>query len=120
MNFFDTCFPSVQLAERPQRIALWLNQSLVLPEEFEVKEDGPNDGKIEMWLRGMRDNKVHCFMADAAGKVAIQTEDSTFAGDIVQSLAMYLGLRELPSEVTFPAEEKRLLDALERVKGNSN
>ncbi|XP_076681212.1 BBSome complex member BBS2 [Andrena cerasifolii] len=107
---------TVELAERPQRIALWLNQSLVLPEEFEVKEDGPNGGKIEMWLRGMRDNKVHCFMADAAGKVTIQTEDSTFAGDIVQSVAMYLGLRELPSEVTFPAEEKRLLDALERVK----
>lgn len=71
-----------------------------------------------MWLRGMRDNKIHCFMADATGKVTIRTEDSTFAGDIIQSLAMYLGVRELSSEVTFPAEEKMLLNALERIKGN--
>lgn len=56
-------------------------------------------------------------MVDAAGKLTIQTEDSTFAGDIIQSLALYLGLRELSSEVSFPAEEKKLLDALERVKG---
>lgn len=56
-------------------------------------------------------------MVDATGKLTIQTEDSTFAGDIIQSLALYLGLRELSSEVSFPAEEKKLLDALERVKG---
>lgn len=71
-----------------------------------------------MWLLGMRDNKLHCFMANTAGKVTIQTEDSTFAGDIIQSLALYLGLRELPSEVSFPAEEEKLLNAFERVKGN--
>lgn len=108
-----------QFAERPQRIALWLNQSLILPEEFEIKEDKPNNGAIEMWLRGMRDNKIHCFMADATGKVTVQTEDSTFAGDIIQSLALYLGLRELSSEVSFPVEEKKMLDALEHVKGDS-
>lgn len=49
----------------------------------------------------------------------IQTNDSTFAGDVIQSLAMYLGVRELSSEATFPEEEKRMLDALERVKGIS-
>ncbi|CAK9811316.1 Bardet-Biedl syndrome 2 protein homolog [Anthophora plagiata] len=107
---------TTELTERPQRIALWLNQSLVLPEEFEVKEDRQNNGGIEMWLRGMRDNKIHCFIADPVGKVTIQTEDSTFAGDIIQSLALYLGLRELSSEVSFPEEEKKLLDSLERVK----
>lgn len=70
-----------------------------------------------MWLRGMRDDKVHCFKSNAGGKVRIQTDDVTFAGDIIQSLSMYLGVRELNSEATFPAEEKRMLDALERVKG---
>ncbi|XP_076294801.1 BBSome complex member BBS2 [Lasioglossum baleicum] len=109
-------FVVAEFSERPQRIALWLNQSLILPNEFEVREDGQNGGGIEMWLRGMRDNKIHCFKTDAAGKVTILTEDSTFAGDIIQSLALYLGLRELSSEVTFPEEEKKLLDALERVK----
>ncbi|XP_043588448.1 Bardet-Biedl syndrome 2 protein homolog isoform X1 [Bombus pyrosoma] len=107
---------TAEFAERPQRIALWLNQSLILPEEFEITEDKPNNGGIEMWLRGMRDNKIHCFMANATGKVTIQTEDPTFAGDIIQSLALYLGLRELSSEVSFPAEEKKMLDALEHVK----
>ncbi|XP_054004595.1 Bardet-Biedl syndrome 2 protein homolog [Hylaeus anthracinus] len=105
-----------EFAERPQRIALWLNQSLILPEEFEVKEDGTYNGGIELWLRGMRDDKIHCFAANAAGKVIVQTQDPTFAGDVIQSLSMYLGIRELSSEVTFPEEEKKMLDALERVK----
>nr|XP_003703550.1 PREDICTED: Bardet-Biedl syndrome 2 protein homolog isoform X2 [Megachile rotundata] len=107
---------TAELAERPQRIALWLNQSLILPEEFEMKEDGIHNGGIELWLRGMRDDKVHCFLVNSAGKITIQTEDSAFAGDVIQSLAMYLGLRELSSEVSFPDEEKRLVDALERVR----
>ncbi|XP_029051059.2 Bardet-Biedl syndrome 2 protein homolog [Osmia bicornis bicornis] len=107
---------TAELAERPQRIALWLNQCLILPEEFEIKEDDTNNGGIELWLRGMRDDTVHCFLANSTGKVTIHTEDSAFAGDIIQSLAMYLGLRELSSEVTFPAEEKKLLNALERVR----
>lgn len=84
---------------------------------MEIAESGSNAGCIEVWLRGMRDNKTHCFKSNANGKVTIQTDDSTFAGDIIQSLAMYLGVRELNSEATFPAEESRMLDALERVKG---
>lgn len=84
---------------------------------MEIAESGPNAGCIEVWLRGMRDNKIHCFKSNANGKVTIQTDDSTFAGDIIQSLTMYLGVRELSSEATFPAEESRMLDALERVKG---
>lgn len=105
------------MTERPQRIAIWLNQSLILGEDLEVRESGSNPGCIEVWLRGMRDNKLHCFKSNANGKVTIQTEDPSFAGDIIQSLAMYLGVRELISEATFPAEETRLLNALERVKG---
>lgn len=74
---------------------------------------------MEIWLRGMRDDKVHCFKSNANGKLTIQTDDSTFAGDIIQSLAMYLGVRELSSEATFPKEETRMLEALERVKGKT-
>lgn len=108
---------TMEVAERAQRIALWLNQSLLLAEEFEVAEEGPNAASIELWLRGLRDNKVHCFTASPSGKITVQTEDSTFAGDIVQSLAMYLGLRELNSESKFPNDESKMLEALERVKG---
>lgn len=46
------------------------------------------------------------------------TEDPTFAGDVIQSLANYLGIVELTSEANFPAEEKRMVEILERVKGN--
>lgn len=94
-----------------------MNQSLLLAEEFEVAEEGPNAASIELWLRGLRDNKVHCFTASPSGKITVQTEDSTFAGDIVQSLAMYLGLRELNSESKFPNDESKMVEALERVKG---
>lgn len=84
-----------------------------------MAESGTDAGCIEVWLRGMRDDKVHCFKSNNTGKVTIQTEDITFAGDVVQSLAMYLGVRELNSEATFPAEESKMLEALERVKGAS-
>lgn len=106
-----------QIAERPQRVGLWLNQSLLLSEELLVAEDGPKAGFIEIWLRGMRDGKVHCFRASGTGRASIQTEDPTFAGDIVQSLASYLGIQELSSEARFPNEELKLSSALERVKG---
>lgn len=95
---------------------MWLNQCLLLSEELMVAEDGPN-GFIEIWLRGMRDDKIHCFRASATGRASIQTEDPNFAGDIVQSLATYLGIHELSSEARFPAEELKLSSALERIKG---
>ncbi|XP_043493368.1 Bardet-Biedl syndrome 2 protein homolog [Polistes fuscatus] len=108
---------TIEVAERAQRIALWLNQSLLLAEELEVAEEGPNAASIELWLRGLRDDKVHCITANPFGKITVLTEDSTFAGDIVQSLAMYLGLRELTSEAKFPNDESKMLEALESVKG---
>lgn len=80
-------------------------------------EIGPEAGSLEIWLRGLRDQKIHCLEIDASGKLTLRTEDPSFAGDIVQSLTSYLGLRELSSEAKFPAEEQRMLDALERFKG---
>lgn len=106
-----------KIVERPQRVALWLNQSLLLSDELEVAEDGPGARFIEVWLIGMRDNKIHCLRASADGRASIQTEDPSFAGDVIQSLAAYLGIQELSSEARFPAEERKLSAALERVKG---
>lgn len=106
-----------QIAERAQRIALWLNQSLILSAEIQVMEIGPEAGSLEIWLRGLRDQKIHCIEVDATGRMGLRTEDPSFAGDVIQSLTAYLGLRELSSEAKFPAEEQRMLDALERFKG---
>jgi Bardet-Biedl syndrome 2 protein len=106
------------VSERAQRLALWLNQSLVLSTEIQVAEGGQDAGRLEIWLRGLRDQRIHCIEANATGRIRIGTEDPVFAGDVVQSLAVYLGLRELGSEANFPAEEKRMLDALEKFKGS--
>ncbi|CAG5102110.1 Similar to Bbs2: Bardet-Biedl syndrome 2 protein homolog (Mus musculus), partial [Cotesia congregata] len=107
----------IHIAERLKRIALWLNQSFLLSKEFDVPDEGPAAAFIEIWLQGMMDNKIHCIRASAVGKASIQTEDMYFAGDIVQSLATYLGIQELGSEARFPAEEQKLCTVLERVKG---
>lgn len=93
-----------------------MNQCLISPEVLQVSEKGSTVGSIELWLLGLRDNKIHCFTA-TSGQVEIQTQDYGFAGDIVQSLAMYLGIRELNSEAQFPHEERKLSDALDRIKG---
>ena len=113
----NDCGVVFEIAERPQRVALWLNQSLLLSDELEVAEDGPNSGFIEIWLRSLRDNGIHCFRASNTGKASVQTQDPAFAGDVVQSLASYLGIRELTSEARFPEEENKLAEALERIKG---
>ncbi|XP_011501938.1 PREDICTED: Bardet-Biedl syndrome 2 protein homolog [Ceratosolen solmsi marchali] len=107
----------MQVPERAQRVALWLNQSLILSAEIEVAEVGPKAGHLEVWLRGLRDQRIHCIELDATSKLKIRTEDPVFAGDVVQALAIYLGLRELSSEANFPEEERRMLDALQRFKG---
>ncbi|XP_074109421.1 BBSome complex member BBS2 isoform X2 [Cotesia typhae] len=114
---FKNCGVLFEIAERLKRIALWLNQSFLLSKEFDVPDEGPLAAFVEIWLQGMRDNKIHCIRASAVGKASIQTEDMHFAGDIVQSLATYLGIQELGSEARFPVEEQKLCTALERVKG---
>lgn len=96
---------------------MWLNQSFLLTKEFDVPDEGPTAGFIEFWLRGMRDSYIHCIRASASGKASLQTEDMNFAGDVIQSLATYLGIQELGSEARFPIEELKLCKALERVKG---
>ena len=80
-------------------------------------EIGPEAGSLEIWLRGLRDQQIHCLEVDTSGKLTLRTEDPVFAGDVVQSLTGYLGLHELGSEAKFPQEEQRLLEALEKFKG---
>ncbi|XP_014207589.1 Bardet-Biedl syndrome 2 protein homolog [Copidosoma floridanum] len=111
------CGLVAEIAERAQRVALWLNQCLVISSDIQVLEIGPEAGSLEIWLRGLRDEKHHCIEVDSSGKLTLRTEDPTFAGDVVQSLASYLGLRELGSEAKFPREEECMLDALHKLKG---
>lgn len=114
----NDCGVVFEIAERPQRVALWLNQSLLLVDELEIAEDGPKAGLIEVWLRCLRDNSIHCFRSSNAGRASVQTQDPEFAGDVVQSLSGYLGLREMNSEARFPEVERKLTDALEKVKSS--
>lgn len=114
------CGVVFEVAERPQRVALWLNQSLLLSDDLEIPEEGPRAGFIELWLRCLRDNQIHCFRASGVGKASLTTEDPAFAGDVVQSLAAYLGIRELNSQARFPKEEAKLAEALERIKGSES
>ncbi|XP_048510974.1 Bardet-Biedl syndrome 2 protein homolog isoform X2 [Athalia rosae] len=115
----QNCGVTVEVAERPQRLAIWLSQNLILPEdtEIEVPENGPGTGSLSVCLRGLRDGKIHLFEVSATGKLSLRTEDSNFAGEVIHSLAAYLGLCELTTEANFPAEEERMTEALERLEG---
>ncbi|XP_046748192.1 Bardet-Biedl syndrome 2 protein homolog isoform X2 [Diprion similis] len=110
---------TIEVAERPQRLAIWLGQNLILPEETEVEvaEVGPTAGTLNVCLRGLRDGKLHQLEATSGGRVRLRTKDSTFAGEVVQSLASYLGLGELSAEANFPEDEKLMTEALERLNG---
>ena len=48
-------------------------------------------------------------------KFTIMTDDLDLAGDIIQSLASYLGLEDLSVTASFPQQMKELREIMEKV-----
>ncbi|XP_034935482.1 Bardet-Biedl syndrome 2 protein homolog [Chelonus insularis] len=105
-----------EISERIKRVALWLDQNFLLTEELKIIEDNSKTNFIEAWFRDVRNNEIHCIRANSSGRASIQTENLQFAGEIIQSLATYLGIFELNSQARFINEEQKLARKFLKVK----
>ena len=88
----------LQVKERVQRIVMWLNQNFLLTEELEGKNS------LELNFLILRNNGLLSLVMDGSGSITVKTDDMDLAGDIVQSLGIYLGMEDLATTAHFPAE----------------
>ncbi len=107
--------------ERTARVAIWLNQNFLVGEELDA-----SDGPIKVAFSSLREKQqelrinmetvrklklpISCthvanrksFFKD--GSVLLECDNMDLCGDVVQSLAEYLGLEDLECECDFPDE----------------
>ncbi|XP_059059038.1 Bardet-Biedl syndrome 2 protein homolog [Achroia grisella] len=102
-----------RITERVQRICIWLNQNFLLEQEIELESEETKELHISFICLRDRTRLEMDFKAD--GQVKFSTTDIRLAGDLVQSLAIYLNLSDLQSVAHFPEAEKKLRVEMENV-----
>lgn len=80
-----------KINERLQRICIWVNQSFLLPDEFELT----NERELKLHMKSLRDSIDVLMSFEENGKVSIKTDNLQLASDLVQSLAVFLNLDSL-------------------------
>ncbi|CAH2242280.1 jg25202 [Pararge aegeria aegeria] len=82
-----------RITERVQRICIWINQNFLLDQEVELENEDTKDFNISfICLRDMSRLEME-YSGD--GQVKFKTPDIRLAGDLIQSLAVYLNLTDL-------------------------
>ncbi|XP_056382250.1 Bardet-Biedl syndrome 2 protein isoform X2 [Hyla sarda] len=85
------------MSERVQRVVLWLNQNFLLPEDTEVQS-----APFQICFTSLRDSGTLLLSMKPNGEITLRTDDIDLAGDIIQSLAAFLAIEDLPVEANFP------------------
>ncbi|NXN14934.1 BBS2 protein, partial [Indicator maculatus] len=96
--------------ERPQRIVMWLNQSFLLPEDAEFQSP-----PFQVCFTSLRNAGQLCIKIKPGGEISINTDDIDLAGDIIQSMASFLAIKDLQVEADFPAYFEELRKVLVKV-----
>uniref|UniRef100_A0A3P8X637 Bardet-Biedl syndrome 2 protein homolog n=1 Tax=Cynoglossus semilaevis TaxID=244447 RepID=A0A3P8X637_CYNSE len=94
------------ISERPQRVVMWLNQNFLLPKGV----DSP-----DVTFTSLRGGGHLSISMASSGQITLRTDDVDLAGDLVQSLASFLGIEELSSEADFPEYFEELRTTLTEV-----
>ncbi|XP_012860650.1 Bardet-Biedl syndrome 2 protein [Echinops telfairi] len=98
------------LAERAQRIVVWLSQNFLLPEDGNI----PN-APFQVCFTSLRSGGRLCIKTKPSGEVAVNTDDIDLAGDIIQSMASFFAIEDLQVEADFPAYFEELRKVLAKV-----
>uniref|UniRef100_A0A4W4H8M2 Bardet-Biedl syndrome 2 protein homolog n=1 Tax=Electrophorus electricus TaxID=8005 RepID=A0A4W4H8M2_ELEEL len=85
---------SFSISDRPQRVVMWLNQNFLLPEAI---------SSPDVTFTSLRGGGLLTISMRSSGEITLQTDDIELAGDLVQSLAVFLAIEDLPTEADFPA-----------------
>ena len=87
---------------------MWLNQNFLLNDDEVNPDDNGNLPELIFMCLRRKPQELH-FKMDADGSIIIRTDDMDLCGDIVQSLAEYLGVENMESTCEFP-------EALDKIK----
>lgn len=106
-----------RLEERAHRVAEWIDASFATSIQSAGSVDSFDIGFVDI-----RSDKplVLRMNVQQPGLMEIHCDSMELAGEIVQDLALYLGLTELTSRAHFPAELDRFHTLLTRVEEHNN
>lgn len=84
-------YVTFHITERVQRICIWINQNFLLEQEIE-NEDTKD---LHLSFVCLRDKSKLEMVFSVDGQVKFCTNDIRLAGDLIQSLAIFLNLSDL-------------------------
>ncbi|XP_028025188.1 Bardet-Biedl syndrome 2 protein homolog [Bombyx mandarina] len=108
---YNSSYVTFQITERLQRICIWANQNFLLENELELNSEDAKEFHVN--LTCLRDQSTLDMNFNVDGNVKITTSDMRLAGDLVQSLAVFLNLTDLKSTANFVEAEKKLREEME-------
>lgn len=88
------------------KINLWLSNNFLFTDELLL------DSNVEIAFVALRTERPLVIKMDLNGQFTIKTDDIELAGEIIQSLALYLNLSDLQVTCDFPDELENLKQAL--------
>ncbi|XP_072942598.1 BBSome complex member BBS2-like [Epargyreus clarus] len=105
----EESFVTFKITERIQRICIWINQNFLL-DDVELEHEDIKE--LDISFICLRDRSRLSLYFGADGHVKIVTPDIRLAGDLIQSLAVYLNLSDLQSTAQFPEAERKLREEM--------
>lgn len=98
------------IAERAQRVIIWLKQNFLLPEDTNIQ-----NAPFQVCFTSLRNRGQLFIKIKLNGEVTVNTDDIDLAGDIIQSMASFFAIEELQVEADFPAYFEELKKILVKV-----
>ncbi|KAM4800520.1 BBSome complex member BBS2 [Urocitellus parryii] len=98
------------IAERAQRIAIWLNQNFLLPEDTNIQ-----NAPFQVCFTSLRNGGHLYIKIKPSGEITVNTDDIDLAGDIIQSMASFFAVEDLQVEADFPVYFEELRKVLVKV-----
>ncbi|XP_045438801.1 Bardet-Biedl syndrome 2 protein isoform X2 [Pipistrellus kuhlii] len=98
------------IAERAQRVFIWLNQNFLLPEDTDIQ-----NAPFQVCFTSLRNGSQLYIQVKLNGEITVKTDDIDLAGDIIQSLASFFAVEDLQVEADFPVYFEELRKVLVKV-----
>uniref|UniRef100_A0A8C0MEN8 Bardet-Biedl syndrome 2 protein homolog n=1 Tax=Canis lupus familiaris TaxID=9615 RepID=A0A8C0MEN8_CANLF len=98
------------IAERAQRVVIWLNQNFLLPEDTNIQ-----NAPFQVCFTSLRNGGQLYIKIKLSGEITVNTDDIDLAGDIIQSMASFFAIEDLQVEADFPVYFEELRKVLIKV-----
>ncbi|XP_016076530.1 PREDICTED: Bardet-Biedl syndrome 2 protein isoform X2 [Miniopterus natalensis] len=98
------------IAERAQRVVVWLNQNFLLPEDTNIQ-----NAPFQVCFTSLRNGSQMYIKIKLSGEITLNTDDIDLAGDIIQSMASFFSIEDLQVEADFPVYFEELRKVLVKV-----